>query len=232
MTYSIKLSNGTPLPIVNEAVKDDTSTSISLVGKNYANYGIVLNENIVHVLENFSNNTAPQNPLQGQLWWNSTDKVLHVYTGNRWKSMVSTTVGSTQPPSPATGDQWFNTARGQLNIWDGAAWINLGPQSSDLTGLNGAIAESILDTANPPQYHIVVKIYLESQVVAIYSKDATFTPAVAIPGFTAVAPGVTLASTYATAELNNSLVTKQQLAAAIAGISGADDFLALAIALG
>jgi hypothetical protein len=217
------------LPIVNEAVKDDTSTSISLVGKNYANYGIVLNENFVHILENFSNATAPSNPLEGQLWWNSGTKNLRVYSGSSWKTFASATSGSTQPPAPTVGDQWFNTNTNQFSVWDGTKWVIIGPSAMPGTGISGAVAEAILDTANPPGTHIVVKLYVENQVVAIVSKDAKFTPATTITGFTDIAPGVTVATTYATAELNNSLVTKQYVNT-VAG--GQVDPVAMAVALG
>ncbi len=218
MTYSITLSNGSLLPIVNDAVKDNTSTSISLVGKNYANYGIVLNENFVHILENFSNTAAPLNPLEGQLWWNSGTKNLRAYTGNSWKSFASSTASATQPPSPSLGDQWFNTNTSQLNIWNGSTWVIVGAQSLNLPGINGTVAEAIIDTANPPQTHIVVKHYIESQVVLISSKDPTFTPAVEISGFTTISPGLNIASSYVVPSGNTSLASKQYVDSLVSNI--------------
>ena len=219
MTYSIIKTNGSPLPVIGDAVRDDSSTSLSLVGKNYASYGIVLNENFVHLLENFANPTAPISPLEGQLWWNSTAKNLRVYSGDGWKSMVSSTAGAVQPASPAQGDQWFNTNVNQLRVWNGSTWVAIGPLSNPGIGLTGPVAESVTDTANPPQTHVVVKNYIENQVVSIVSKDATFTPASPLDGFPLISHGVTLSATYSLAPSANSLVTKQYVDSGLANAS-------------
>ena len=47
----------------------DNSTSLVLIGKNYAGYGHFLNENYLYLLENFANTTQPPNPLSGQIWF-------------------------------------------------------------------------------------------------------------------------------------------------------------------
>lgn len=73
---------------------------IALVGKSRLDYGEAFNENVLHLLENFS---APElsgspgnpdtsvtfgtlltNPVQGQKWWNSTVKRLFVFSDGVW----------------------------------------------------------------------------------------------------------------------------------------------------
>ena len=39
-------------------------TSIGLIGKNYTRFGETLNENMLHLLENFANTNAPNNSLK------------------------------------------------------------------------------------------------------------------------------------------------------------------------
>jgi hypothetical protein len=57
MAYNITLTSGTSLISggLADGIIDNTSTSLTLVGKNYPGYGIFLNQNMVRLMENFSN---------------------------------------------------------------------------------------------------------------------------------------------------------------------------------
>lgn len=81
MSYEIRKSNGELLTVVNEGVVDNT-TDISLIGKNVSNFGLHQNENFIKLLENFSNEQPPDNPINGQLWYNSDNSTLYVYNGS------------------------------------------------------------------------------------------------------------------------------------------------------
>ena len=63
MAYIINLTNGTQLTSVEDGTIDQ-STTLKLVGKNYAGYGEIQNENFVHLLENFSSANQPASPYQ------------------------------------------------------------------------------------------------------------------------------------------------------------------------
>jgi hypothetical protein len=165
---------------------------MTLVGKNYAGYGQFLDTNFIHLLENASNTTAPGAPLTGQLWWDSGNGLMKVYTGTTWKTISSATSSSTAPSNNVTGDLWYDTVNQQLNVWTGTAWLLVGPQFTAGQGTTGAIAATITD--NTAVTHTVIELYVNDDIVGIVSKDATFTPAVAIPGFTTVRPGITLAT--------------------------------------
>lgn len=83
MAYSITLTNGTVLTsVANNTV--DTTTSLTLIGRNFAGYGGYIAENFVHMLENFADTTAPSAPLTGQIWYNTTAAALQMYTGSAW----------------------------------------------------------------------------------------------------------------------------------------------------
>jgi hypothetical protein len=194
MSYTITTTSGVTLATIADGTINSTTTSLTLIGKNYAGYGIFLNENYIKLLENFSSGTAPTGALTGQLWYDSTSQILKVYNsaGNLWKSLASISTGSQKPSNPIIGDLLWDTAYGQLNVYNGSNWTVVGPAYSSSTSTSGAIVESISDTAS--QQHVVVKFYVSNTVVAIVSKDATFTPATAIPGFTTVKPGITLIS--------------------------------------
>jgi hypothetical protein len=166
---------------------------MTLVGKNYAGYGQFLDTNFVHLLENASNTTAPGSPLTGQLWWDSGNGLMKVYTGSTWKTISSATSSSTAPANNVTGDLWYDTVNQQLNVWTGSAWLLVGPQFSAGQGTTGAIAATITD--NTAVTHTVIELYVNDSIVGIVSKDATFTPQVSISGFTTIRPGITLATT-------------------------------------
>ena len=52
MAYTIDRYSGVTLTTVEDGTVDQT-TDIKLVGKNYAGYGEIQNENFLHLLENF-----------------------------------------------------------------------------------------------------------------------------------------------------------------------------------
>lgn len=192
MAYTINLTDGTIFATIADGTINTTSSMI-LVGKNYAGYGEFLDENFVHLLENGSNTTAPGYPLTGQLWWDKGNSLMKVYTGTAFKTISAATASATAPTNNVTGDIWFDTANQQLKVWNSTAFILVGPASSSAQGTSGAIVETVLDSNSGS--HTVIKMYVGGTVVATISKDATFTPQVPIPGFATIAPGMQLSST-------------------------------------
>jgi hypothetical protein len=83
MPYSIDRYNGSTITVVEDGTID-TTTDIKLIGKNYAGYGEVQNENFLHLLENFSNASQPPRPISGQVWYDSLTKKLKFYNGSRF----------------------------------------------------------------------------------------------------------------------------------------------------
>jgi len=191
MSYTINLTDGALFATIADGTIN-TSSSMTLVGKNYAGYGEFLDTNFIHLLENASNTTAPGAPLTGQLWWDSGNGLMKVYTGTTWKTISSATSSSTAPTNNVTGDLWYDTVNAQLKVWTGSAWLLVGPQFTAGTGTTGAIVATIVDNTN--QSHVVIELYVNNDIVGIVSKDATFTPQVAIPGYTTIRPGITLAT--------------------------------------
>ena len=196
MAYTVTTTAGAEIATVQDGTVNTTATSITLIGKNYAGYGIFLNENYVQHLENFSNSTPPNAPLTGQLWYDNVNDILKVYNSdtNQWKPISSSITSSTAPSAAVsvTGDIWWDTTNAQLKVWSGSAWITIGPSYTSTAGTSGAVVETILDTSSAS--HVVVKFYISNSAIAILSKDATFTPQTAIPGFSTIIPGLNLIS--------------------------------------
>jgi hypothetical protein len=195
MAYTINLTDGTIFAVIADGTIN-TSSSMILVGKNYAGYGEFLDENFVHLLENGANATAPGAPLTGQLWWDKTNSLLKVYNGTVFKTISAATSSSSAPTSNVTGDLWFDTVNQQLKVWNGTSFILIGPAFTSGTGTSGAIVDTITDSS-PGNDHVVVNFFVNNVIVAILSKDATFTPAAAIAGFATIGPGFNLSTDVA-----------------------------------
>jgi hypothetical protein len=191
MAYTINLTNGTIFATIADGTIN-TSSSMTLIGKNYAGYGQFLDDNFIHLLENGANSTAPGAPLSGQLWWDTSNSLLKVYNGSTFKTISAATASSSAPTSNVTGDLWYDTTNQQLKVWTGSAFLVVGPAFTSGQGVTGAIADTIVD--NVAVSHVVIKLYVNDSVVGIVSKDAAFTPQVAITGYTTIRPGITLST--------------------------------------
>ena len=84
MAYNISLSNGDLLAVVDDGTSDVTSASVALIGKNFSGYGQYLNENFVHLTENFAGETAPPNQLVGQVWYDTNEGELKIWNSEAW----------------------------------------------------------------------------------------------------------------------------------------------------
>lgn len=193
MAYTITLTDGTVFATIADGTVN-TSSSMTLIGKNYAGYGDYLDENFIHLLENGSNTTAPSAPLTGQLWWDKTNSLLKVYNGTTFKTISAATSSSTAPTSNVTGDLWYDTVNQQLKVWSGAAFIVVGPAYSSSQGTSGAIPETITDSVGSTKY--ITSIYVNNNRVAIAYDGAQFVPQSSLLAtFPIIYPGITLTTT-------------------------------------
>ena len=85
MAYTINRFDTSQLTVVEDGTIDQT-TDLKLVGKNYAGYGEIQNENFVFLLENFAGNNQPPKPVSGQLWFDSSSSKLKFYDGTKWRT--------------------------------------------------------------------------------------------------------------------------------------------------
>lgn len=187
MAYQINKTDGTIVSTVADGQIDNISTDITLIGKNFSGFGEVLNENFIKILENFANVTAPTAPIKGQIWFDSTESKLKVYSGTAFVPVSSATIANSQPTTLGVGDLWFNDTAKQLYFFDGTSTILLGPAYSDAQGTSGLIVSSILDTLN--QTRVITSLYNNGILLGIFAKDS-FTPKNAIEGFSGdIGPG-------------------------------------------
>lgn len=196
MAYIINKTDGSILATVIDGQLDNT-TDLTLIGKNYTGFGEQFNENLVKLLENFSNVSAPARPMIGQLWYDTSAGRLMVYSQTGWKAAGGPIVTTTQPINFNTGDLWIDNNENQLYFFDGSDLILAGPIWKRTQGKTGFVAETLFDTnANPKP---VLMMYVAGSLLGIYSSTA-FTPNPAIEGFTNLVRGFTsnnlISSTY------------------------------------
>ena len=192
MPYTVNKTNSSASPS-SYTVQDgvvNTQTDLSLLGKGYAGYGEVIAENFLHLMENFSNTSAPTKPIIGQLWWDSTNTSLKVYNGSAFIPAGGTVPYQASAPSTLTsGDMWVDSDTKQLYFYDGSASVLVGPPSATGTS-QGFIYDTILDSVDASKN--ITQWYNDGTLVAIISDEAAFTPKVAISGFASVKKGITL----------------------------------------
>jgi hypothetical protein len=191
MAYTVNKSNSSSSPnqyTVQDGVVN-TQTDLSFIGKGYAGYGEVIAENFLHLLENFSNTSAPSKPIQGQLWWDSTNAKLRVYNGTAFQTAGgSAPYQSDAPSNMAAGDIWIDSDTGQMYYYNGTSSVLVGPPSSTGT-TNGFTYDTILDSGDNSQN--ITKLFNDGNLIAVISED-TFTPKTTLTGFATVKKGITL----------------------------------------
>ena len=196
MAYTVNKTDNTASPnqyTVQDGVLN-TQTDLSLIGKGYAGYGEVIAENFLHLLENFSNGTAPTKPIQGQLWYDSSEGRLKVYTGSTFTPSGGNVPYQAEAPSTLTqGDLWIDSDTGQLYFYNGVSSVLVGPPGSTGT-TNGFTFDSILDSTDTTQN--ITKLFNDGNLIAIISEDE-FTPKVSISGFATIKKGITLSTAIA-----------------------------------
>jgi hypothetical protein len=216
MAYKINNTFGTLLVTLADGTIDTATTDLTLIGKGYAGFGEKLNENIVKLLENFNNTSAPNNKIQGQLWFDQTNKRLNVYDGTKFKPAGGPTNSASQPTNAVLGDTWFDTANKQLYVYNGTAWTLIGPTTVAGSGVTQVVSEVGADDTGVNQSYL--KLVANDAVVGVVS-DRVFTPsstetngaALIAAGFSAVAQGIQLSSSVSNAKFRGTATNADTL---------------------
>ena len=208
MTYPINKTDGSalitptmPLGVLQDGTLD-TSTGVTLIGRNYPSYGEIQNENFIKLLQNFANSQPPsvsQNALlllPGTLWFDTANNILNIYDGTEFIPASQRIVSSTAPIAKNVGDQWYDSTNQQLRSWTGTEWDLIGPSYKASQGKSGAFVETVTDTLGAT--HTVVSEYVKNIPVTVTSIDSVFTINTAVStsytSFTTIQPGLNLAS--------------------------------------
>lgn len=175
MPYILNKTNGSVIAIVQDASLDNT-TDLTFLGRNYAGYGEIQNENFLKLLENFSNSTAPKKPIEGQLWFDSTTKKLNIYDSTNWKSISNLEVSRSNPKNNkifVTGDLWYDNTESQLYAFNGSEFTLIGPSSGDDTKARwiGSREYSVESGLDSPKFNLKAVLTESNEVIALVSAE-------------------------------------------------------------
>lgn len=179
MSYKLNKTNGELLVDLVDGQIDNTSTDITLVGRNYKGFGEFLNENFIKIMENFAKTSAPGSPLVGQLWYDTAEERLKVYTGETFRSASGAVVSQNQP-NLVTGDLWIDSLNNKLYFFDGEDIVLVGPQYTAAQGKTGFEAFTLIDENGQDQ--TVLYMYVNGTLTGIISRTQ-FRPRANITGF-------------------------------------------------
>lgn len=210
MAYTINNTAGATVTTITDGTLD-TTTSLQLVGKNYEGFGEPINENFVKLLESNASASAPSAPLTGQLWYDTTNKVLKIYGGTAFKNLGSAQISTSAPTTSSQGDFWYDSDDKQLYIADdsSATWKLIGPVWNNTAGKSGFEVEGVATSGGGTTY--ITKLFDSGTLVAIVS-NSSFTPSTAITGFTSpIAQGITLSSDIGSNKFRGTATNSEQL---------------------
>jgi len=195
--------NKSPITVFDNT--SSTDTSLKFPGRNVTGYGQIIAENFLSLLENFASTNQPVNPVEGQLWYDSTGgtQTLKIWDNTAWKAASGIQKGVSQPAveNSKVGELWVDTTNQQLRIFTGTRWILVGPTESSVGGLRyGPIIEKIADSDNVDRFILV--FYIADIPVIVISKDS-FTPKTLITGFDTVKSGINISAPETSTEIAN-----------------------------
>jgi hypothetical protein len=220
MAYTVNKTNSSATPnsyTVQDSILN-TQTDISFIGKGYAGYGEIVAENFLHLLENFSNTSAPSKPIKGQLWFDESEGRLKVYNGSSFNPLGGARYQSSTPASQTQGDLWIDSDTGQLYFYNGTSNVLVGPPTSTGT-TQGFTYETITDTV--PANQNIINLYSDGDRIAIISKN-TFTPQAGITGFPSIRKGINLFKHPTDATLDAVIKGKSTDSDALGGVAAAN----------
>lgn len=195
MAYTIDTySNSTSWKIEDGTI--DQTTDLKLVGKNYAGYGEIQNENFVFLLENFAGQAEPPRKIQGQIWFDTGNSKLKFYDGIKWRTTGGAEVSTTVPTGLKEGDFWWDQNNEQLYTYNGGDFVLIGPQSAG-SGQTQIVSRSLRDTGGTTR-GVITAVVNDETVFVTSSQDFTIDTADVdsnIPGFDRIRQGITLKNT-------------------------------------
>lgn len=180
MTYKINKTDGNLLTEIPDGEFDTASSSLTLIGRNVTSFGETINENFVKLLENFASPTAPDAPLKGQMWYDTSTGRLNIYNGVDFRTSGGPIVSPSMPSNMVPGDLWINNSTNQMWFYDGTDTVLVGPTYSVQQGKSGFHVDTILDSYERTK--VITKLYSNDSLLGIFSNVA-FNPLTPIPGF-------------------------------------------------
>jgi len=148
MGLIVRHSDGSEFINIENNTYDEVSTSLKIPGKGVLNWGEAYINNFVHLMENFASAREPRSPQIGQIWYNTKDGHLSVFTiKQEWEIINKDTdiegkfdylfdklshsnAADIAPTNPEEGSTWFDTTNNVLKIFNDSRWQSFNIHSS------------------------------------------------------------------------------------------------------
>ncbi|MGI0076025.1 MAG: hypothetical protein ACREAU_01295 [Nitrosopumilaceae archaeon] len=168
---------------VNGPGASEQNTDLKLYGLSHTMWGEGVDENFYRLTENFAcpekslNPGNPQDesdlgfgnginvPLNGQIWFNTTQKKLFVFDAllPGWKGISGVTSSTLAPLSPQIGDLWYDETTPQLKVFDGISFVSVAERYVLKTG--DAMTGFLFLSADPMlPLHAATKQYVDTMI--------------------------------------------------------------------
>ena len=156
----ISIPDGVVLMPTDPSVTSDgptlanNNTSLFQIGRDVLDYGLEISENFHWLMENFANNVPPQNPVDGQIWWDLSNsslpsmKVYNIGSGG-WGSLVKLS----SDPAPTLSANLNANSRKITNLSDPTSAQDVATKQyvdSALAGAGGGGGGTFLSLSDTP----------------------------------------------------------------------------------
>lgn len=174
MGYQVNNYRGSVVAEIPQGGIDTTSTSLKLLGRGYVNYGEVVAENFINLIENFARESSPNAPMEGQVWYNTADQTLKVYSNLEWITLCNIFKGIGDPIineiQPVQLTLYWDELASKLYGWNltNTKWVEIGPAIEQWEGSTAGI------------YYPVSVTKIDNVRIAVFSlgndRGQSFTP--------------------------------------------------------
>jgi len=198
MAYQIDRFDNSQLTIVEDGTLDQT-TNLKFIGKNYAGYGEIQNENLLFLLENFAGGNAPTRAIRGQIWFDTAQNKIKYFVAadnaspgvGYWKATGGSEVNALTPNGLSEGDFWWNNSTQQLYVLNANGdFVLVGPQVAG-SGVTNMVSAEVQDTTGASR-SIIQSVIDDTVVYIISANEFTLNAVNPIEGFDRIRKGLTL----------------------------------------
>jgi hypothetical protein len=181
MSYTIRYSDPSKANFAITVQADNIYNSVgtgglTLVGRNYPAYGEFISENFIRLLENSASPVPPINPIEGQLWFDTSDpnnKKLRINDGaanvTLWKPINGIFQQANEPTNAAAGDIWVDTTENLVKLY--TSNLEFEPVGRQITESGtGVEAQTVSDSFGDPKVVLVSKV--SNEIVSVLSNDS------------------------------------------------------------
>ena len=83
-SYNLTNTRGQAITTIGVGTTTGINFPIEMIGQGISLYGGIIAETQYHLMEHFADDTQPTQPVEGMVWYETDDKILHYYDSNQF----------------------------------------------------------------------------------------------------------------------------------------------------